>query len=166
MKIKVKEDKISYTVSGLSKRYTNEEDIDKETVMAVLDYAEDDVLQQLGDYETLIGLKRLMFVSENEITNGNSFDEFDDELIAIFEVKYTYSEEFPEMRYYVTTVNPFYPSLPFTSSVDKLVNEYRVYIYSHYFYGHNLDETVKEIKTDHLRDTVIELDVTKYADLI
>lgn len=100
-----------------------------------------------------------MFVRENEITNGYASDTFDDVLITIFEVK-----SGSDIEYYVYTVNPFYPSLPFEDNVDRLDNQNEISINHMNCYDDPLDKVIKDIKKEHLRDTVFDLDVAKYTN--
>ena len=159
LNIEVKKSKVTYKVSGLTERYSSGKDIKIKAAKAILKYEQDCLTRDLRDDETLLGVQKLMFVRENEITNGYASDTFDDVLITIFEVK-----SGSDIEYYVYTVNPFYPSLTFEDNVDRLDNQNEISINHMNCYDDPLDKVIKDIKKEHLRDTVFDLDVAKYTN--
>lgn len=160
-KIKVKSDKKEYEVSGLGERYASDgSDIGKEDFIAMKKFMNDYMARSVADYygdAKLDGMQALLFVSP---TTYDEYGEFEDQLIGIYKVTTTDSwDGSKEIEYVKLTMYPINKGPDYANHIDQLEKEGQLWLSESSGYD-TLAEAVNDVKTEHNRDSVKELDYT------
>lgn len=158
-KVKVKEDKKTFEVTGLRERYKQDlSDMSAEDFASVKSYMNDYMAREANNNEwTVGGMVKLMFIYRN-LSNDDEED-YDDTLVAIYKITYQdWWDDKAVTAYVPVFMDPIAKQYDYANEIDQLVANGDIGIYDDGRYD-SLEELVNDIKTNNNRETVTDLAV-------